>query len=65
MSEYNEQELQEAKKIADYLRENEIAIKEISGIFFIKMLNEDYRPDDGSNPFIACTLDCLATQFDK
>lgn len=52
----------EAELIKKELNEcdwDEVSMRMIEGIIFIRMKNPDYQPDNGSNPYRACTLDEL------
>lgn len=49
--------LKEANLILDALKENGFEIRLIEGVTFIGYPNDRFKPDNGENPLICCTLE--------
>lgn len=54
----------EASKIINELKEANFKLHFIEGVAFISCKNPKFQPNDGSNPFLATTIECLIGQIE-
>ena len=56
----------DAKKILDLLQaEGDIEFKLVEGVTYISVKNENFKPDNGQNPYFCCTLEHLILAIHK